>query len=133
MDDIQPSEAWLRCLELLEAAEYDQAFKLLLDSGDDLYLLRLMYKTGPDCYKVLGENTSLRLFAKVVGIAKSQFMNDLVLDFFLEACDSKLASQSDRETIEAMLMVLECIAKSAKNKQIIGIIVDYLKNIKCHN
>jgi hypothetical protein len=132
-DCLEPSEAWLRALTALEECEYETAFKVLLDAGDDLFLLRLMYKTGPDVYRFLRENTALRLFSRVVAIAKGQFLNDAILDFFFEACDTGMAAQLDIETIESMLMVLECIQPSMGDNPILRIIVDYLKNIKTIN
>jgi hypothetical protein len=131
--ELPPTEAWARALACLDSDNYSGAYKCLLDAGDDLYLIRLMYKTGPDCYRLLDEQTSLRLFSRVIAIAKSQFMNDLVVDFFFEACDSGLASQIDSETIEAMLMVLECIESSSKHGPLLKIVMDYLKTLRTHN
>lgn len=133
VDPLQPSEAWLRALVALDACDYEEAYKVVLDSGDDLFLLRLMYKTGPDCYRLLKDNTSLRLFSRVVAIAKSQFLNDTILDFFFEACDTGMASQLDKETIESMIIVLECIEPNVKDKQLMGILMDYLKNVRTMN
>lgn len=130
---LAPTDAWLRALDALDVCDYEVAYKTILDSGDDLFLLRLMYKTGPDCYRLLNEATSLRLFSRVVAIAKSQFLNDTILDFFFEACDSGMASQLDKETIESMMIVLECIAPSMADNQILNIVMDYLKFVKDHN
>lgn len=132
-DSLEPSEAWLKALTSLDDCDYESAFKVLLDAGDDLFLLRLMYKTGPEVYRYLKENTSLRLFARVVAIAKGQFLNDAVLDFFFEACDSGMAAQLDQETVESMLMVLECIAPATGDSAILRIVADYLKNVKAIN
>ena len=133
-EELPPTEAWTLALECLDSCDYAGAYRRILDSGDDLYLLRLMYKTGPDCYRLLDENTSLRLFSRVVSIAKSQFLNDLVVDFFFEACDTNLAAQMDSETIEAMLMCLECIQGGAqKHAPLLRVVVDYLKTMKTRN
>jgi hypothetical protein len=130
---LAPSDAWLRALDALDACDYELAYRTILDSGDDLFLLRLMYKTGPDCYRLLNEATSLRVFSRVVAIAKSQFLNDTILDFFFEACDSGMASQLDKETIESMIIVLECISPSMAENPIMVIVMDYLKSVKDHN
>lgn len=125
-----PTEAWTLALQALAEDDFERAFKLVLNSNDDLYLLRLMYKTGPDYYRLLDENTSLRLFSRVVAIAKSQFLDDLTLDFFFEACDCGLAAQADGETIESMILVLECMESPRGDPKLLHIVLDYLKDLK---
>ncbi len=36
------TQAWIRCTELLRRKDYEQAFRLMLKEGDDIYLLRLI-------------------------------------------------------------------------------------------
>ena len=38
--------------ELVKAKDYKQAYKLMLDQGDDLYLLRMVVQTGPVVKKI---------------------------------------------------------------------------------
>ena len=127
---ISPTDAWSRALQCLYKDDYNEAYRLVLNSNDDIYLLRLMYKTGPDCYRLLDDNISLRLFSRVVAVAKSRFLDDLTLDFFFEACDTGLASHVDRDTVESMVMVLESMDRSKDDNRLLNIVIDYLNDLK---
>ena len=128
-DDDDPSEMWGSVLEALGDYDYETAFKLVLSSGDDIYLLRLMYKTGPDVYRLLKDSTALKLFSRVVAVAKSRFLDCLVLDFFFEACDSHLSATFDEETIQTMLLVLDSIQPDPKDASLHLLLKDFLKSL----
>jgi hypothetical protein len=59
----------------------------------------------------LEPHTQDRLFKRVIKIAKGNFLDNLVLDFFLESCESGLVEFLDRETLEGMVLVLEGLSK----------------------
>lgn len=128
-DSNDPSEMWGSVLEALGGYDYETAFKLVLSSGDDIYLLRLMYKTGPDVYRLLKDSTALKLFSRVVAVAKSRFLDSVVLDFFFEACDSHLSATFDEETIQTMSLVLESIQPDPKDTSLHHLLKDFLKSL----
>lgn len=41
------SKVWQRCLEYTKQGDFESAYRLMLNEGDDMYLLRLMVQTGP--------------------------------------------------------------------------------------
>lgn len=128
-EDDDPSQMWGSVLDALGDYDYETAFKLVLSSGDDIYLLRLMYKTGPDVYRLLKDSTALKLFSRVVAVAKSRFLDCLVLDFFFEACDSHLSATFDEETIQTMLLVLDSIQPDPKDTSLHLLLKDFLKSL----
>lgn len=38
---------WHRVSELVKKREYEQAYRLCMEQGDDMYVLRLIVQTGP--------------------------------------------------------------------------------------
>jgi hypothetical protein len=46
-------DAWITATSLLDEKKIDEAYSTILDCEDDVYLLRLMIKTGPSCYKYM--------------------------------------------------------------------------------
>lgn len=38
---------WTKVLELAKKKQYEEAYRLCMKEGDDLYLLRLLAQTGP--------------------------------------------------------------------------------------
>lgn len=80
---------WKEALILLDCQDVDQAYESLLDNEDDIYLLRLMIKTGP-CFKEIGEKTSVKLINRVLDLFNSNFIDKTCIDFFLEAKEERL-------------------------------------------
>lgn len=129
--ETSPSEAWTKALVSLSKGNINDAYNVVLDEGDDLYLLRLMMKTGPTTYSRIQDSTAARLFKKVVSITKEQFLDSIVLDFFFEACEADLVEFLDAETKELMLMALETMKSGqtpdGKNNKVIDILYLFLK------
>lgn len=72
--------AWAKALELLRQNRIDEAYRLLLDKDDDIYLLRLMNKTGV-CYDKLSTETARRLKDKAARIGNSATLQNMALRF----------------------------------------------------
>lgn len=72
--------AWAQALELLRQNRIDEAYRLLLDKDDDIYLLRLMNKTGV-CYDKLSTETARRLKEKAARIGNSAALQNIALRF----------------------------------------------------
>lgn len=74
------SIAWNQALYLLDQDKINEAYRLILLTHDDFYLLRLMAKTGV-CYERLDFSVKNGLFERVCELKKSEFINDLVDEF----------------------------------------------------
>lgn len=124
----KPSKSWLKCLNYLSHNQVDEAYREILNSSDDLYLLRLMIKTGPGCYSKLKPLTSSILFKRIVKISKANFLDDIVMDYFLECCESGMVSYLDREVKESMVMVLETMTNSGNHNKVVNILLAFLRH-----
>lgn len=67
------SQMWLKALDSLSKGQTSASFQLVLASGDDLYLLRLMLKTGV-CMEELDQETREDLLERLGLIAASGFL-----------------------------------------------------------
>lgn len=101
-------------LRHLQRKDYTNAYREILSSGDDIYLVRLMMHTGASVIPQLPDSVAANLFKKVVNITKNHFIDDLVLGFYFEACEANLADSLDKETKELMLMALETMKSSCQ-------------------
>lgn len=90
----QLSIAWNQALYLLDLDRVNEAYRLILLTNDDFYLLRLMAKTGV-CFNKLEYSVKESLKSRVNELKKSEFINDLVDEFDREA--SKLEVQEGRK------------------------------------
>ena len=122
-------DAWITATSLLDEKKIDEAYSTILDCEDDVYLLRLMIKTGPSCYKCMNRGLSNKLFDRVIKLTKSNFLDNMILNFFLEACRSDLTNHIESENRNSMMLVLESMGKNHKNEKLIRVILDFLKNV----
>lgn len=71
---------WNNALHLLIQNQIQDAYSLILSTNDDLYLLRLMAKTGV-CYQLLNPETRIELKTRITKIQNAKFFNELVDQF----------------------------------------------------
>ena len=74
------SKIWEKTLDHLENNELDEAYSTVLNSGDDIYLIRLMMKTG-SCLKKLRRKTAVLLLKRLALVGKSNFLQKMCLNF----------------------------------------------------
>lgn len=86
----------------------------------------MLKTTAKQAYSNLQPETQDKLFKRVVKIAKGNFLDNLILDFFLESCESGLVEFLDRETLQGMVMVLEDLAKASDSQSSKGKVVNVL-------
>lgn len=78
--------SWNQALLLLEQNLVNEAYKLILSKEDDLYLIRLMNKTGP-CYQQLEPRVAAGLRARAKTIGKTNFVSNLLSQFLGDGPD----------------------------------------------
>lgn len=127
-DNSDVCDAWITASEQLQQNKIDQAYKIILDSEDDIYLLRLMIKTGPSAYKKMDQYLANKLFNRVIQLTKVNFLDNMILNFFLEACQNNFSSHIQQDNKQNMIIVLESMIKTGSNEQLIRIILDFLKS-----
>lgn len=106
------SQMWFETLKLLENNEIDKAYDLVLSSGDDIYLLRLMMKTG-SCIKKLRRKTAVALLKRLTQIGKSNFLQKICFNFL---DDFKNKKARDALNIEEQHKILDILGKMEKKK-----------------
>jgi hypothetical protein len=71
---------WLKVLEHLHQDELASAYKLVLESGDDLYLLRLMLKTGV-VLEELPKDLGIELMKRLGSVLNSLFLENIGMEW----------------------------------------------------
>jgi hypothetical protein len=78
----------------------NEAYELILGIDDDLYLIRLMCKTGA-CFEELGREVGVKLYGRVGVIARTNFIDQLIVDFLSQGAKGgmgeSLTSEMKRE------------------------------------
>lgn len=121
------TQTWINALKELNQGNIDQAYSLVLESGDDIYLLRLMLKTGT-CLGYLSKPNALRVMKKLSMILNSFFMENLGMIWFTEHITAfkELGKEEKSNILECLnrLCFMEC-QEATKAQQILS----YLRNI----
>lgn len=79
---------WLNCLELINKNKISEAYELILNSKDDIYLLRLILLTGPVLH-LLNENLAKKILVRINMINRGKQINDILIQFIEESVDNK--------------------------------------------
>jgi len=79
---------WLNCLELINKNKISEAYELILNSKDDIYLLRLILLTGPVLH-LLNENLAKKILVRINMINRGKQINDILIQFIEESIDNK--------------------------------------------
>lgn len=108
------SSMWLEVLKFIENNELDEAYEKVLNSGDDIYLIRLMMKTG-SCIKKLRRKTAVLLLKRLAQIGKSNFLNKICLNFLDDFKDKKAKEALKIEDQRKILDALEKIKQKKGN------------------
>ena len=56
---------WLKCLDLISRNKISEAYNLIISSKDDIYLLRLVYLTGP-VLNSLDDNIAIKVLKRII-------------------------------------------------------------------
>ena len=85
---------WTRVLQLIKDGDLAAAFSAILQTGDDIYLLRTMFKTGP-CLDLLPDRTAEMVMKKLVGVLRSRFIENMGLQWVVEAWNGGLIEEQE--------------------------------------
>lgn len=84
--------------------------------GDDIYLMRLMSRTGP-CIEQLNRKTALAVTNRITRLANADFMENVFLDVMGEGFDLQL---TDQLTIEDQKNLLDELYTMSANEDAAG-------------
>jgi hypothetical protein len=76
-----------------------------MESGDDIYLIRLMAKTGP-CLGKLTRGTAGKVMKKIVQVLKANILENLTMKVLQETIDCKLTNSMPVEDHNNILNLL---------------------------
>lgn len=100
---------WTSVLELLDNNELIKAYEQILLTGDDIYLLRTMSKTEP-CLDKLPIKVSQKVLQKIIAILQSRFIENLGIEWLINAFQLDLFHCLPQEDIYLLLDSLQNIA-----------------------
>jgi stalled ribosome rescue protein Dom34 len=75
---------WTKVLELTKRKQYEEAYRLCMKEGDDLYLLRLLAQTGP-VVKQLEDRTALTVLNRINKIVRSGAFEAIEVEWIEDA------------------------------------------------
>lgn len=78
------TRAWCDALSYLESEDYQSAYEIILSTGDDIYLLRLVSHTGP-VIKYLHPNTASTVIKKLNQIVRLNIFSVFATDWIEES------------------------------------------------
>ncbi|OMJ79241.1 hypothetical protein SteCoe_20794 [Stentor coeruleus] len=93
------SQAWVEVLQWINENNVEEAYKRVLLTGDDIYLLRLMHKTGV-CVKHLSGETCRKVMQRLGMIMNSCFLETLGMSWVGEALKEKVFQRMGNEDKE---------------------------------
>jgi len=83
---------WNRANEYIKKRDFESAYRLMLQEGDDMYLLRLIVQTGP-VMKYLEQNSARQVLARLNKIVRGGVFETLEVEWI---DDSKRAGHFTR-------------------------------------
>jgi len=84
------SNIWDDVMKDLEKKDIEKAYERVVNSGDDIYLMRLMSKTGP-CLEQLNRKTATDVTNRIVKLSGANFMEGLFMNVIKDGFDLDLA------------------------------------------
>ena len=78
------NEKWKEALKLLRKNNISDAYKLIISSGDDIYLLRLVCITGPILY-LLNEDLAKKVLIRINMINRGKHIQDILIQLVEES------------------------------------------------
>lgn len=105
----QLTSVWLETLELLKTGNIKAAYRKILETGDDIYLLRLIHKTGV-CLKDLDVTTGLTVIRRLGQIMHSNFLESLGLQWIEETVQKGVFYQLPSDVQRGLTQALYSIS-----------------------
>ena len=84
----QSSEKWKKTLEFVEKNNLNEAYKNVLSSGDDIYLLRLVFLTGP-VINILKEDIAIKVLMRINMINRGQQIQNILINLISQSLNDK--------------------------------------------
>ena len=100
--------------ELVRRKEFAAAYKLMLEQGDDLYLLRMVVQTGP-VTKYLEKATARQVLSKLNKFVRSARFEVLEIDWIDESQESGLFMTMNEDEQNEYLDTLYQLSRNSYN------------------
>jgi hypothetical protein len=102
---ISVTEAWEFALVYMAKKDYEGAYRIILECGDDMYLVRLMAITG-SCVRKLSQQTANTLLARIVQILNTNFVQSLAIRFIQDGIENGVANSIEDHDKHMLLEAL---------------------------
>ena len=99
------TELWAEILMDLGGGHVTQAYNKVLESGDDIYLLRLMHRTGV-VFLQLDPKIRNKVLSRLCGVMESGFLESLGVSWFGEALKTKETGLMNKGEKQSMMEAL---------------------------
>jgi uncharacterized protein (UPF0297 family) len=83
-------QTWKRVMKDVEEKNYNKAYSAILNSGDDIYLLRLLCLTGVNCVKNLSLDVSKQVLMRTNMISRSHQIQNLLMSLIQDSFDNSV-------------------------------------------
>lgn len=102
----QNMDSWSQALFCLECDDIKGAYDVLLKKKDDIFLLRLMSKTGP-CFEKMKEKTSMKVLNRILDLYKMNFIEKTCKSFFFEAKEENLLNSLNLDDKKFLMQIMD--------------------------
>mmetsp|Transcript_43224 Transcript_43224/g.41577 ORF Transcript_43224/g.41577 Transcript_43224/m.41577 type:complete len:129 (-) Transcript_43224:44-430(-) len=96
---------WMGATEFVRKSRFEEAYRLVLKEGDDLYLMRLVAQTGP-VIKFLEDQTAIQVINKMNRILRSGALELMEVQWIEQAekvgLFSKMKPQEQNEYLDSL-------------------------------
>jgi len=98
-------QMWMGATEFVRKSRFEEAYRLVLKEGDDLYLMRLVAQTGP-VIKFLEDQTAIQVINKMNRILRSGALELMEVQWIEQAekvgLFSKMKPQEQNEYLDSL-------------------------------
>lgn len=105
----QLTEKWANILGEVEKGDINKAFEMVLETRDDLYLLRLMFKFNP-CLRNLPQKISLTVISKLIGTLQGRFIENLGIEWIVTGLKNPVFEKTVFEVSEEISEAMKNVA-----------------------
>ena len=100
------TQVWNKANEYLKGRDYESAYRLILDKGDDMYLLRLIVQTKP-VISSLQLKTAKRVLSKLNKFNRDGIFEQIEIDWIDDARKTGLFQQLERSEKNELMDTLD--------------------------
>ena len=111
------TKVWNRANEYLNKRQFEDAYRLILTEGDDMYLLRLMVQTRP-VMRFLDAKTAKKVLARLNKIVRGGVFERLEIDWIEDSKSAGHFIKLNETEMNEYLDTLYCLSRQKHNESV---------------